>query len=166
MSYSITKEEIAPQPVLIGHRRVNRSEIAAAIGEVLPRVFQYAQERGIALTGKPFVRYTDTGPGLLTLEPGMRVALPEGATEEATPEPADTADQNEIQADVLPGGFVATTIHSGPYETLHEAYAALQSWMEGQGLAASGAPWETYITDPTTVPDSKDWKTEVSWPVQ
>ena len=38
--------------------------------------------------------------------------------------------------------------------------------MESQGLASAGAPWESYITDPTEHPDPKDWKTEVCWPVR
>jgi AraC-like DNA-binding protein len=57
------------------------------------------------------------------------------------------------------------TIHAGPYETLQEAYAALESWIESNGLRPAGAPWEDYITDPAEFPDPKDWKTEVCWPV-
>jgi hypothetical protein len=29
----------------------------------------------------------------------------------------------------------------------------------------SGAPWESYLTDPGQHPDPKDWKTEVFWPI-
>jgi effector-binding domain-containing protein len=67
--------------------------------------------------------------------------------------------------DALPGGSTATTIQSGPYETLTEAYAALEKWIERNGLRPAGPPWEDYITDPAESPDPKDWKTEVCWPV-
>ena len=51
MAYTITKKKLLPQPVLLVRRRVKRSEIAATIGAVLPGVFQYAQQHGIAQQG-------------------------------------------------------------------------------------------------------------------
>jgi len=153
MAYSITKKELAPQPVLIVRRRVKRSEIAANIGEALPHIFVHAQQNGIALAGLPFTRYVEMGPGLITMEPGMRVTSP-GA-----------AGQGEVIADTLPGGPAVTTIHAGPYDKLSEAYAAIEEWMEREGLVAAGAPWESYLNDPSDFPDPKDWKTEVIWPV-
>ena len=128
MAYSITKKELAPQPVLIVRRRVKRSEIAATIGEVLPHIFVYAQQNGIALAGLPFTRYVEMGPGLVTMEPGMRVTGPV------------PSGQGEVLADTLPGGPVATTTHTGPYDKLSEAYAAIERWMETEGLIAAGAP--------------------------
>ena len=153
MTYSITRQELAPQPVLIVRRRVKRSEIAATIAETLPHIFVYAQQNGIALAGLPFTRYVEMGPGMVTMEPGMRVAGPAASS------------QGEIVADTLPGGPVATTTHTGPYDNLSDAYAAIEQWMAAEGLAAAGAPWESYVTDPTDYPDPKDWKTEVFWPV-
>ena len=76
MPYSISKQELTPQPVLVVRRRVKRSEIATAIGEALPHIFIYAQRHGIALSGHPFTRYLEMGPGLITMEPGMRIAGP------------------------------------------------------------------------------------------
>ncbi len=59
----------------------------------------------------------------------------------------------------------STTTHSGPYDKLSEAHAAVQQWIDAEGLTAAGAPWEIYTTDPADFPDPKDWKTEVFWPV-
>jgi effector-binding domain-containing protein len=77
----------------------------------------------------------------------------------------DASGGSEIVADCLPGGPVATATHSGAYEKLSEAHAAIQQWIEGQGLHAAGAPWEVYTTDPADYPDSQDWKTDVFWPI-
>ena len=92
--------------MLIVRRRVKRSEIAATIGEALPHIFIYAQQNGIALAGLPFTRYVEMGPGMVTMEPGMRVTgqVPSG--------------EGEMIADTLPGGPAATTIHAGPYDKL------------------------------------------------
>jgi AraC family transcriptional regulator len=152
MDYSITIKELAPQPVLVVRRRVKPSEIAATLGEVLGGVFQHAQRTGTALAGQPFTRYLAWGPGLLTIEAGMPVATP-------------AVGAGDIAADTLPGGRVATTIHAGPYDKLTEAHAAIQVWIDAQGLVAAGAPWESYVTDPADYPDTRDWKTEVCWPI-
>jgi AraC family transcriptional regulator len=154
MVYSITKKEIAPQPVLVVKRRVKPAEIATTLAEVLGYVFLHAQRNGIALAGQPFTRYLEWGPGLLTIEAG----LPVGAH-------AGEASEGEIRAETLPGGFVATTVHTGSYDKLTEAHAAVQQWIEAQGLTAAGAPWECYVTDPADYPDPKDWKTEIFWPL-
>ena len=153
MSYSIIRKELAPQPVLIVRRRVKRSDIAATIGEALPHIFIHAQQNGIALAGLPFTRYVEMGPGMITMEPGMRVSSP------------NPSGQGEIIADTLPGGPAVTTVHSGPYDKLTEAYAALEQWMDAHGLTPAGAPWECYLNDPSEHPNPKDWKTEVFWPV-
>jgi AraC family transcriptional regulator len=157
MTYSITKKTLAPQPVLVVRRTVKRSEIAATIGETLPRIFQYAQQNGIALVGPPFTRYLEIGPGLLTMEPGMCVAA-------GTAEPKTSAD-GEIASDTLPGGLVATTTHAGPYDQLSDAYAAIQEWAKAEGLVTGQGLWEVYVTDPADFPDPKDWRTEVFWPL-
>ena len=157
MTYDIVQKELDAQPVLLVRRRVNRSQIGSAIGDALPHIFMYAQQHGIALAGHPLTRYVDVGPGLVTIEPAMRVV--------SRPASEGKASAGEVVEDVLPAGNAATTIHAGPYETLTEAYAALERWMEQNGLRPAGPPWEDYITDPAEFPDPKDWKTEVCWPI-
>ena len=63
MAYSITKKEIAAQPVLVVRRRIKPSEVAATLAEVLGQVFMHAQQQRIALAGQPFTRYLEWGPG-------------------------------------------------------------------------------------------------------
>jgi len=160
MAYSITTQELTPQPVLLLRRRVKPSEIAAALGESLGHIFTVAQKNGIALAGQPFTRYIDWGPGLMTIEPGLPVVMPARERQRI-----DSSGTFDIFADTLPGGRVAMTTHLGPYERLSEAHAAIEVWIEEHGLATAGAPWEVYVTDPADDPDPKDWKTDVFWPL-
>ena len=163
MSYEITRKVLSPEPVLVERRRVAPAMIGATIGEVVGKIFQYAQQHGFALTGKPITRYLDMGMGHMTIEPGMRIAaLAEGEIGGAP----DDEDVEGVRRDVLPGGSAASTIHSGPYETLNEAYAAIEAWMQAEGVSPAGAPWDSYITDPAEFPDPQDWKTEVIWPIE
>ena len=158
MDYTVSRKELATQPVLVVRRRVRRAEIAATVAAELPKVFLHAQRRGIAIAGYPITRYLETSVGLVTLETGMRVTAHSGEW---------TADEGEgeVLADTLPGGPAAATIHSGPYDQLQAAYAALEEWIAANGFHAAGAPWEAYLNDPVDHPNPQDWKTEVCWPV-
>ena len=158
MEYSVSRKELTTQPVLVVRRRVRRADIAATIAAELPKVFLYAQQRGIAIAGYPITRYLETSVGLVTLETGMRVTPHSGGW---------TAGEGEgdVVAETLPGGLAAVTIHSGPYDQLQAAYAALEEWIAANGLHTAGAPWEAYLNDPADYPNPQDWKTEVCWPV-
>jgi AraC family transcriptional regulator len=152
MTYSITKKMLSPQPVLVIRRKIKPDEVAKALGEIFGQIHLYNQRAGAVMTGPPFTRYLEWGPGLLTIEAGMPIA-------EAAP------GEGEVKADFLPGGFAAVTVHTGPYDQLTDAHAAVQQWIEAEGLVAQGAPWESYVTDPADYPDPKDWKTEIYWPL-
>jgi AraC family transcriptional regulator len=159
MDYTISRRELTAQPVLVVRRRVRRSEIAATIGGELPKVFLHAQMRGIAIAGYPITRYLETSIGLVTLETGMRITAHKGEWTAAERE-------GDVVAETLPGGPAAVTIHSGPYDQLYHAYAALEEWILANGFHAAGAPWEAYLNDPADHPNQQDWKTEVCWPLR
>lgn len=158
MEYSVSRKELTAQPVLVVRRRVRRAEIAATIAAELPKVFHHAQLRGIEIAGHPITRYVKTSVGLVTLETGMRVTAHSGGW-------AAGEREGDVLAETLPGGPAAVTIHSGPYDQLPAAYAALERWIAANGLHATGAPWEAYLNDPADHPNPQDWKTEVCWPV-
>ncbi len=155
MSYSISKKEIPAQPVLVVRRRIKPADVAKTLADVLGQTFQHAQQSGLALAGQPFTRHLEWGPGMWTIEAGMPVKAHAGLA------PAE----NDIRADTLPAGLVATTTHTGSYDKLGEAHAALQQWIESEGLSVRAAPWEVYVTDPADFPDPNDWKTDIFWPI-
>ena len=165
MTYTITRKELSPQPVFVIRRRVKSSEIGLALAEVLPTVFKHALQNGAAIAGQPFARYIEWGPGVVTIEAGLPVVASGNNFNDGESAPDPAAGGSEIVADCLPGGPVATVTHSGPYEKLSEAHAAIQQWIEAQGLLAAGPAWETYTTDPADYPDPQDWKTDVFWPL-
>jgi AraC family transcriptional regulator len=149
---TIERQELQPQHALIVKRRVARSQIAATIAESLGKTFPYALQNGLAIAGRPFVRYSEVGPGLMTMEAGTPLASPDPGA-------------GEIEPITLPGGPAAVAIHMGPYDTLQDTYAAMERWMQQEGVRAAGAPWESYITDPAEHPDPATWRTDVFWPI-
>jgi len=152
MTVEVIRRELTPQPALVIRRRIAHTEIAATIGQCLPAVFAHAQRAGIPLAGPPFARYVEMGRGLMTIECGMPIAS-------ASP------DDGEIEAIELPGGPAAVAIHAGHYDKLGDTHAALEAWIEAQGLRAGGPPWEVYVTDPGEHPDPATWRTEVIRPL-
>lgn len=149
---SIERREIPEQPILFVRLRVARHELASAIGEGVGKAYPYAQRSGFAIAGHPITRYHSTGPGLYDID----VCIPLDS-----PAPGE----GDVLAGVLPAGPAAVAVHIGPYDRLPETYAALERWMESNGLRSGGAPWESYVTDPGENPDAETWRTDVYWPV-
>jgi len=149
---SIERRDLPAQHILFARLRAARHELSSAIGEGVGKVYGYAQRAGLALAGHPFTRYLSAGPGLLTIEVGFRFSDP-------------VRGDGDIEAGILEGGPAVAAVHGGPYEQLSESYAAIERWMEQNGLAPGGAPWEYYVTDPAAHPDPADWRTEIFWPV-
>ncbi len=147
----IERRDLSPQPILYTSLRAARHELSRAIAEGVGKVFMHAQKAGVALEGHPFTRYTSSGPGLLAIDVGFQLAAPA---------PGDGA----VEAGSLDGGPAVVAVHGGPYEQLAETYAAIERWMEENGLRPAGAPWEWYVTDPAEHPDPADWRTEIYWP--
>ena len=149
---SIERRQITAQPVLFVRLETARHEMPQAIAQGVGKVFVHAQQSGIALAGHPFTRYTSMGPGLISIEVGFRVA-------------ASAHGNGEVQSGELPGGPAAVAVHGGPYDQLHETYAATERWMAQHAARPAAAPWEYYVTDPAEHPDPADWRTEVFWPI-
>jgi len=149
----VCRRQLDPRPALVIRRRIAPAQVGATLGELLPRVFAHAQREGLAFTGQPFTRYVATGVGLVTIEAGMPIAT------------AGTS-AGEIEAVELPGGSAAVAIHRGPYDRLRDTHAAIERWLDANGLEAGGAPWEVYVTDPGHQPDPAQWETEVIYPVR
>jgi len=150
---SIERRELNPQPFLFVRLKAGRYEISNAIAEGLGKAFPYVMEAGLPIAGRPTARYLTTGPGLFDMQIGVPLAVA-------------AAGQGDVQSGELPGGPIALGVHAGPYDQLSETYAAIERWMEANGYEPGGAPWESYVTDPADFPDTKDWRTEVYWPMK
>ena len=149
---SITRQERPAQPILLIRRRIARTALQSMLAECFGKLYGHGQSAGLPIAGWPLARYVSMGPGLWTVEAAMPLAIPATA-------------QGEMEPGLLPGGPVAVGIHAGAYEQLPETNAAIEQWIEANGLRVGGAPWESYITDPAQHPDPADWRTEVCWPL-
>lgn len=149
---SVTRKQVDPQHILFIRRRIAPSELQQTLGECFGKLFTHAAKNGLPIAGWPICRYVSTGLGLWTVEPAVPLA-------------SAASGDDEMQAGVIPGGWVALGIHAGPYDQLPDTNATIERWIDANGYKASGPAWEHYITDPAEHPDTKDWRTEVYWPL-
>ncbi|MCA9790769.1 MAG: GyrI-like domain-containing protein [Candidatus Eremiobacteraeota bacterium] len=151
MTGTVEIRKLKQQPVVSIRRTTTMAQLPTAFGEILPRVFQELQRRGVQPAGPPFGRYHSFSSDSIDLEAGLPV----------TEVPAVEAP---LQASALPACEAAVLVHMGPYDNLKSTYDALRRWFEENGREPGDGPWEYYVTDPMSEPDSSKWKTEVIWP--
>jgi AraC family transcriptional regulator len=149
---SVTRRTVPAQHALVIRKSIPKSQVAATIGENLPRVFAHAQKAGLAFAGPPFARYVRISMASFEIEVGMPIAT-------------KPAGSGEIEAVELYAGPVAFALHRGSYDKLPETHDAIERWIDAQQLSRAGAPWEVYVTDPGQKPNPADWETEVYVPI-
>ncbi len=149
---SVTRRDYGGQHILLIRRKIPRPELQLMLSQSFGTLFGHGAKAGLPIAGWPVARYLSVGPGLWEVEAAMPVATA-------------VSGEGEMQPGMLPEGPVAVGVHAGPYEQLPETYAAIEQWMETNGVKPGGAPWESYVTDPGQHPDPADWKTEVFWPI-
>lgn len=152
MTYQVTTAVVAAQKALVVKRRVKIEQAGDAIGAALGMIGAYLDAQGSHPSGAPFTRTFGFQAGELDFESGFPVSS-------AVP------GHDEIMATELPKTTVATTIHVGSQETSEDAYKAIHAWMAANGKAEAGAPWEVYLSDPSTTPADQA-KMQIYFPVR
>jgi effector-binding domain-containing protein len=124
-----------------------------------PELFGWLQANGMTPAGAPFIRYHVIDMDAeLEIEFGIPVAAPVHAS-------------GRVRPGLLPEGRYATLTHTGPYNELVAANAALQDWAREQGITLESSPdgrrfagrVEHYLTDPAAEPDPAKWETDVAY---
>jgi DNA-binding transcriptional MerR regulator len=153
--YEVVVREVEPQHVL------SLREIApepAHIGAMIGDGFASLMPAAIMPMGPCFAVYHD--PEFNPEEFDVEIAFPvAGSVTEAPQTPGGRSFSHRI----VPGGKMAVAVHQGPYNTIDQAYAAMGTWLESNGLAIVGPPQEAYLTAPD---DPSGPVTEIRFPVQ
>ncbi|MBC8343284.1 MAG: GyrI-like domain-containing protein, partial [Bacteroidetes bacterium] len=130
------------------------------IGTIMEQDFQvltaFMGVNKIEMAGPPFTRYlqwSETGGDTIIFE----VCAP--VKDEVK------GDDHVYFGEIMPCK-VAATMHFGKYEEVGSAYYAIEDYIKANALEMSGAPWESYLTDPHSEADTSKWMTEVYYPVK
>jgi effector-binding domain-containing protein len=149
MDYEVTVKDLPAQLALTVHKRVTMALIAQAMGEAFGAIMAHVEAGGAQYAGPPFAFY----PGEMAEELDVVICMPVA--------PGATAGPG-VDLEEVPGGAVACTMHTGPYDGIGEAYAALQTWMAANGRQPGGPAREVYLNEPGAVPDG-ELLTEICW---
>ena len=114
--------------------RVRRADQVAALAPLMwAEVRSWLAFEGRLEAGPPFIRYyTLAQDGAVELEAGLTIFSPLHEM--------PTKGSGRIEMGVLPEGEYATLLHSGPYDELAGARAALASWGREKGAVTLRSP--------------------------
>jgi DNA-binding transcriptional MerR regulator len=150
-------EEVPASTYVIRRDRVSMEQLTQVIPRLIGETHGWVVEHGgfvgapMALVGMP------DDENAVELEVGWPVDAPV-RTPFDPPAPLEVVTYEPTRAVVHR--------HVGPYERLHETYAALEQALAAAGTRPSGPAREIYETDPQEEPDPELWVTEIVWPVE
>jgi len=127
MSYQIEVKAVPAQTIAVIRRQVRQAELSKVVPDGCGQVWKFLTTHGIR-GGRHVALYWD---GAINLEVGAEVDAPV------------TGDGN-VSSSATPAGVVATTVHIGPYQLLHQAHEAIRKWRDANGRNFAGPSWEVY----------------------
>ncbi|WP_299928326.1 GyrI-like domain-containing protein [uncultured Nocardioides sp.] len=135
MEHEITVVDLAEQPTAVVRGPASPDSISGVLGRAFEAVARAAADQGRRLAGPPFARYRTMDASGWDLEAGFPVDAPLVAA-------------SEVEPSSLPACRAARLVHTGPHDTLGEAWSEASTWLEEHGYVATDAPWESYLDEP------------------
>lgn len=149
------------QPYVAIPARVTMQSMMGLLPKLWPEVAGWLGARGFAPSGAPLIRWV-----VIDMAREMQIEI-------GFPVAHLVVGDDRVRAGALPAGRYAVAVHSGHYDQLVAAHAALQEWARRERVSwavdstADGEAWaariESYTTDPGVVANPADWKTEISY---
>ncbi|MBE0647690.1 MAG: SRPBCC family protein [Bacteroidales bacterium] len=128
-------------------------------GEVMGRGYwelsNFIKRKKLTPKGHPFAVYQswDSVTQFSVFDLGMAVEFADGG-------------KGRITVGEFPAQKVVMADYYGPYDQTASVYKALEKYTSQGGLEIIGNPWEIYVTDPMTEPDTAKWNTQVLFPIK
>ncbi len=150
-SYNV--EEVTTESAIViaaPRKRMELEEMKAYFDKYMPELYGFAQTSN--LKPSPLRAYYYFWDGK---ETEVEVVMP------VDKEPANLGGYGFRE---IPGTKAIKVDYFGSYENLKEPHGALDAYATEKGIKL-GTPWEVYITDPGTEPDTAKWLTQIYYPV-
>lgn len=129
------------------------NELRAVFDRGFPAIVRLISERQLGIGGPAFSRYDTIPRETVDLELGFPV---ENVLTESV-----TVHGQTLEPSTLPPGRVVKLSHFGGYDTLADSWAGLMTWVQEQGHELAMPFWEVYVTDPSTVADTAELRTDL-----
>jgi len=151
--FEIGIEDLEESKVLVIREHVHQDEMSTVVPRDIAEVHAYVQELGLGFHGPPIcVCPFSNEDGTLDAEIGW-------------PVPTEVPGKGRIELETLPATRALVMKHVGPFSALASSYRLMSEVMEENGLDATGAPREVYLTDPKEVSDPNEYETLIVWPI-
>ena len=131
-------KEVEQQNSLMVRLTTPVSKMSDVMGEVYQELAGYMGKKGIEFAGPPYAMYYNMDMEALDVEIGFPVNL------------SDTGEER-IKPGCIPGGKIATTIHTGPYGKMEETYEKLMAYVKEKQLDVHEWMYEYYLNSPLEV---------------
>src|SRR5262249_39157762 len=128
MDHEVRLEQLGSRPLAVVRRRASLQELAQVVPDACGTVWSVVRAQGIVGAGRHVALYWDDQ---INLEVGVELEAP-------------FAGHGEVVGSATPAGLVASAVHLGPYDRLHEAHHAIRAWCAAHGYALAGPRWEIY----------------------
>jgi len=146
-------DTVEAQQMISIRSKVGMSEIGPEMGKLYGELMTYATEKGYKIVGAPVAIYHEWSYTDSDFECGLIVS-------------GDLEGTDRIIVSETYSGRVVTAMHYGSYMSVTKTWTAVMNYVKQNNLEENGLPWETYITDPATEPDTNKWETRIYQPVK
>ena len=135
MEHEITVVDLAEQQTAVVRGRAAPETISEMLGRTFDAVARTAAGQGRRIAGPPFARYRSMDESGWDIEAGFPVDVPIDA-------------DGDVEPGSLPACRAARLVHTGPYDTIGEAWGEASAWLVEHGYDTADAPWESYLDEP------------------
>lgn len=142
MDYVGTRDTIEAPIELIS------TKLAQHFGEILA----FAGSNNLEQQGAPITVYLEAGD-LFKFIPGIPMSV-------------DQVTDENLMLRSTPEGYELRAAYYGTYEAMEPTYNEMAALMDFYHMESASSPWEEYVTDPGSEPDSKNWLTYIHWPMK
>ncbi len=130
--------------------------ISEAMGDAYFKILTFIDRHGLAEAGAPIsITRSFSGAELL-----FDAAIPVRGVNDSTPR-----DGKSVRIGRTYAGNVIRVRHVGSYRSLGETHRKIAAYLTALGLERAGDAWESYVSDPTKVPEA-ELLTYVYYPIE
>jgi len=130
--------------------------ISEAMGDAYFEILSFIDENGLSEAGAPLsITRAFSGSELL-----FDAAIPVRGVTPATP-----GDGASVRIGQTYAGNVIRVRHTGSYRTLATTHRKIAAYLAALGIERAGDAWESYVSDPTRVPES-ELLTHIYYPIE
>lgn len=152
-TYTIIEKEVPAMTIAVVRNKVTTGEIGNVLGKSYSEIQKLIKKQGAKMIGQP-----------------MAITLAwdnlNWDFESAIPIDKKIKGNAQVQVKQSYAGKVIYLSYMGSYNKTYKAYTELDSYIKVKGYKENGGPWEVYVTDPGSEPDTNKWVTEIYFPVK